>query len=64
MAPYAEQEVGKSGVFWTTETLAVPKSTFFPDELAYRRQVSKNEGTYMGGIEIGQLPLYMAKKTT
>ena len=42
--------------FWTLETLAVPKSTFFPDELAYRRQVFKNEGTYIGGIEIGQLP--------
>ena len=48
-------------LFWTTETLAVPKSTFFLDELAYRRQVSKNEGTYMGGIEIVQLP-YTAPK--
>ena len=54
--PCTHQEVGKSGVFWTTETLAVPKKHLFPDELAYRRQVSKNEGTYMGGIEIGQLP--------
>ena len=59
MTPCTNQEVGQSGVFWTLEKLAVPKSTFFPDELAYRRQVSKNEGTYMGGIEIGQVT-YMA----
>ena len=49
MTLWTNQEVGQSGVFWTLETLAVP------NELAYRRQVSKNEGTYMGGIEIGQV---------
>ena len=54
MAPCTHQEAGKSGVFWTTETLAVPNSTFFPDELAYRRQVSKNEGTYMGVLKLAK----------
>ena len=36
-------------VFWIGETLAVPKSTFFPTGLRYRRRFSKNEGTRDGG---------------
>ena len=32
------------------------KTHLFSDKLAYPSRFSKNEGTSMGGIEIGQLP--------
>ena len=48
----------KSSVFWIDETLAVPKSTFFPAGLRYRRKFSKNEGTRMGVLNFINLAIH------
>ena len=50
MTPCTNQEVGQSGVFWTTETLSVQMSWHIEGKFP------KMKGLTWGGIEIDQLP--------